>query len=230
MSHTHRMAVSNCERCGLEFEHRAVKQRLFCSNLCAARTRGALRAELGEIGATCPLNWQTCVSCGAERLAPGRPTARRRCGSCSEQRQKQKRRAYYQQEKPKRRAYYQQVTKQRKGFGLRPGRCGRCGLEFIGHGGRLYCSDKCGRRARGDMPDISIESLGQRDGWRCHLCGKSVRREEATRDHLLPRSLGGSNRATNLRLAHMMCNAKRGNRGPAQLALVTPQELFRRGR
>lgn len=47
----------------------------------------------------------------------------------------------------------------------------------------------------------------------CALCGhKFVNIEEATKDHIRPKSKGGSNDITNLQLACAMCNSKKGNR------------------
>lgn len=74
---------------------------------------------------------------------------------------------------------------------------------------------------------MSIEQLGERDGWRCHLCRRRVDRalasphpQSPTFDHLTPISAGGVDEPTNLALAHRRCNVSRGNRGPAQLLLV----------
>ena len=56
---------------------------------------------------------------------------------------------------------------------------------------------------------------------KCHLCGKIMLRESygppnnhgllATFDHIVPRSMGGSNRQSNIKLAHRKCNCERGN-------------------
>lgn len=42
----------------------------------------------------------------------------------------------------------------------------------------------------------------------CHLCGKPG---ADSVDHVIPRSLGGSDDLTNLRPAHFTCNSSRGN-------------------
>lgn len=75
-------------------------------------------------------------------------------------------------------------------------------------------------------PTLSIEQLGRRDGWRCHLCCKRVvpavpspHPQSPSFDHLVPISHGGTDAPENLRLAHLGCNSRRGNRGPAQLQL-----------
>jgi len=86
------------------------------------------------------------------------------------------------------------------------------------------------RRARAlrssDRPTIT--RLAERDGWKCHLCGKRVdptltgttNKMKASVDHLIPISHGGVDDMVNAKLAHLRCNAKRGNRGDVQLMLV----------
>lgn len=97
---------------------------------------------------------------------------------------------------------------------------------------RRYCSDACmaaWHRARsverwGESAErrrAQIERIGERDGWRCHLCRRRVARRNATRDHLVPMADGGSWADENLALAHMRCNSRRGRgRLPAQLRLI----------
>ncbi|WP_333428219.1 HNH endonuclease [Microcoleus sp. F4-D5] len=48
-------------------------------------------------------------------------------------------------------------------------------------------------------------------GNRCHWCNKSMQKSERTIEHLLPKSRGGSNALSNLRLACFSCNNSRGN-------------------
>lgn len=73
--------------------------------------------------------------------------------------------------------------------------------------------------------------LAQRDGNRCELCDRPVDLTitSGTRgsdngpsiDHIVPRSKGGTDDLSNLRLTHWGCNRKRGNRGEIeQLRLV----------
>jgi 5-methylcytosine-specific restriction endonuclease McrA len=51
----------------------------------------------------------------------------------------------------------------------------------------------------------------ERDERVCHLCDRTVEREEASRDHVIPRSLGGRTNAANIKLAHRKCNNTRGS-------------------
>jgi 5-methylcytosine-specific restriction endonuclease McrA len=74
---------------------------------------------------------------------------------------------------------------------------------------------------------MTIAELGERDGWRCHLCRKRVYRRyrapdprSPTFDHLIPVSDHGDDAPENLRLAHLHCNSKRGAGGVVQLLLV----------
>lgn len=85
-------------------------------------------------------------------------------------------------------------------------------------------------RRRGAMSSdapLTIWMLGDRDGWRCHLCHRRVRSGlrvphplAPTFDHLIPVSKGGNDSRVNLRLAHFRCNSRRGARGVVQLLLV----------
>lgn len=51
-----------------------------------------------------------------------------------------------------------------------------------------------------------------RDNALCRICGKHVWFTDATIDHIIPRANGGSDKLTNLRLAHKSCNGARGAR------------------
>lgn len=89
---------------------------------------------------------------------------------------------------------------------------------------------RAGARRRGAAvagPSLTIEQLGARDGWRCHLCLRRVdpglkapHPKSRSFDHLIPVSHGGTDAPENLRLAHLRCNVSRGNRGSVQLLLV----------
>ena len=83
------------------------------------------------------------------------------------------------------------------------------------------------RRGASHPESLSLEEIGHRDGWRCHLCGRSVDRllrsphpRSATVDHLVPVSADGDDAPENTRLAHRNCNVRRGAGGTVQLLLV----------
>ena len=60
-----------------------------------------------------------------------------------------------------------------------------------------------------DYKRMVIELLLARDGKRCGICGKKMLRDEMSIDHIVQRAIGGTDKASNLRLAHRKCNAKR---------------------
>lgn len=104
--------------------------------------------------------------------------------------------------------------------------CASCGqlLEFLSRTSagrrtfraRSYCPP-CRRRYK--SWGLSVTALAARDGAICALCGCDVDMA-STRpdvmcpsvDHIVPRSLGGSNDPNNLQLAHLLCNIRKGNR------------------
>lgn len=65
-------------------------------------------------------------------------------------------------------------------------------------------------RERIDREPISIKDVYFRDGALCHICGEYVSPADASRDHVVPLSKGGINQASNVRLAHLACNQRRG--------------------
>ncbi len=70
---------------------------------------------------------------------------------------------------------------------------------------------------------VPLERVYLVDGGRCHLCGGRVRWRDASRDHILPRSLGGATTWSNIRLAHRRCNSQRGNE-PLDAARAAPRD------
>lgn len=80
-----------------------------------------------------------------------------------------------------------------------------------------------GGRGAASLTRLTLETYGTT----CHLCLKPVRLDAPPRhpmrpsaDHVVPRSLGGTNAIGNLRPAHYGCNSRRGARPltPALLA------------
>jgi hypothetical protein len=66
---------------------------------------------------------------------------------------------------------------------------------------------------------IDNRSVYERDGWRCGICTESVNPlaaypdpMSASLDHIQPLSLQGTHTYDNVRLAHLRCNIRRGNR------------------
>jgi 5-methylcytosine-specific restriction endonuclease McrA len=82
---------------------------------------------------------------------------------------------------------------------------------------------KAAYRARQRSQDRLIETfthaeIAERDHWTCHLCGGEVTREDWSIDHLVPLSFGGDHTRLNVKIAHTVCNARRGNRDLSYLA------------
>ncbi len=72
---------------------------------------------------------------------------------------------------------------------------------------------------RGALRVLTILQLLERDGHYCPLCGEifdhTIHQSQplgVTIDHIKPRSKGGGDGLNNLRLAHKMCNIRRGNK------------------
>lgn len=110
--------------------------------------------------------------------------------------------------------------------------CAECGKGLVGKQLK-WCSRTCHDRAYdrhdrhlarlaapSDEPLFTIRDIAIRDGWRCHICQKRVKVEQATFDHLVPIMDGGLHEPANVALAHHRCNTLRGARGAAQLLLV----------
>lgn len=60
-------------------------------------------------------------------------------------------------------------------------------------------------------PKVSLTDIWNKGGRQCWICRKYCSLPNASRDHVIPISLGGTNSIKNLRLAHKACNAARGN-------------------
>lgn len=56
------------------------------------------------------------------------------------------------------------------------------------------------------------QELFNRDKWRCQYCGESVTSKNATLDHFIPQSKGGTHAAENLRTACILCNSVKSGR------------------
>jgi hypothetical protein len=106
--------------------------------------------------------------------------------------------------------------------------CGDCGVEFVARDSRKrYCSEDCW--PSGKKVNISPRRrrrIYQRDRWCCQLCGEKVdRRAKYTDrapsiDHIIPRSLHGTDEDENLQLAHRGCNSEKGNRAVGEQLLL----------
>ncbi len=109
-----------------------------------------------------------------------------------------------------------------------------------------YCSHDCylqsdqaklikrqGRhRRRARMHNARVEAIdpskiAKRDKYKCHICRRRVNMNldvqdsySPTMDHLIPISLGGDHTYANIRLAHRICNSRKGNRAVNEQLLL----------
>jgi len=115
---------------------------------------------------------------------------------------------------------------------IEPRTCPHCGEQFApNHASHFLCTPRCraaahrlqskfrSRVGEPTRPGIWRFAIAQRDDWTCGICGELVDRTvrwpdpgQATLDHIVPVTRGGTNDPSNLRLAHMSCNRRRGNR------------------
>lgn len=111
----------------------------------------------------------------------------------------------------------------------RGGYCKECAKVVAADRSKNQSRNKAHRRRTTSKAgeNIDTQTLGERDGWVCHLCGGPVDgslsgKDPAgpTQDHLVPMSAGGTHTWDNVALAHRACNVARGTGGTAQLRLI----------
>jgi 5-methylcytosine-specific restriction endonuclease McrA len=102
--------------------------------------------------------------------------------------------------------------------------CIECGVTSWSRYQFKYCGSRCKGKAKGGSEWITKArrlAIYERDNHTCQICMEDVDTghdwtrdgwspDGATLDHMVPRSLGGSDTASNLRLAHALCNSLRG--------------------
>lgn len=78
---------------------------------------------------------------------------------------------------------------------------------------------------------FSRENVYARDDGRCQYCQRRVARHEATYDHVVPRAQGGKTTWTNIAIACVPCNQRKGGKTPEQAGMklrcdpVKPKKL-----
>lgn len=115
------------------------------------------------------------------------------------------------------------------------GTCVRCGSMYLAEDytdKARFCSRACyrgdakdRRRARkraAYVADVSRTRIFERDGWRCQLCRKLVRRDAVvphplapTIDHIVALNRGGTHEPANVQCAHFICNSRKSDRSDA---------------
>ena len=107
--------------------------------------------------------------------------------------------------------------------------CEQCGVSFLARTdtGQRFCSALCVKQSQGydgtergrfRISASARSEIYENAGWVCSLCKSPVRPDEdvnhpryPTLDHIVPRSRGGSDDPSNLRLACRQCNTLRGS-------------------
>ena len=200
--------------------YRAGSAKRFCSKAHSEKLRHSLKPKK-------PMVEKYCDYCHKGFLS-NRPNGRYCSSSCRDEGTKQKGKAE--------RARQREANPRRFDFA-----CDRCGKSVVtdkmvtkGSYGR-YCRVcslqlrreryrvKTAKRQKVMNPlRISVDTLIERDGTNCHLCNEPVdtllprnNRFGATIDHVIPISKGGLDELDNLKLAHWICNIRKGNRTDA---------------
>lgn len=98
-----------------------------------------------------------------------------------------------------------------------------------------YCTDECGERARASarynktrgaeaVEFFTLDEIYERDAGVCYLCNKPCARCDASMEHVIP--IGsphfGQHVRTNVRLADLACNAKKGRKLLSELTWHHP--------
>jgi 5-methylcytosine-specific restriction endonuclease McrA len=204
-----------CTHCGAEFTVFVDYQAQTTCGISCAKSAAFLDARrIRMLGASTPVHFPTCTWCGDLFTARQRNAVRCLGPSCTP---------------PARPAVT--VT------------CSECGEPFVTTrwttrpDSLRFCSRQCSHRHHGRNArhrrrqrtrttgvNVSRAAVFARDGWRCQLCGRKVRRDvnphhplAPSIDHIVPLSAGGRHEPGNVQTAHMRCNIVRGAVGPAQL-------------
>ena len=217
-----KVKVQTCDRCGSTFERTVNlhRTRRYCSRACANQYERVKKAPSRPS--------RTCEQCGVTfRQAGGHPQrfCSRPCSNANRTRTARK---------PRR------LSDVRTLIWVKD--CKRCAKTFVStHPSKVFCTVACrvcdnaerltslyamavehggpgGARWRKSL----CELLAERDGPDCGICGEYVNPnlpsgpkgsdQGPSVDHIQPRSHGGRDELTNLRLTHWGCNRDRGNR------------------
>lgn len=120
------------------------------------------------------------------------------------------------------------------------GNCHRCGTAFVAEdysGTARWCSLTCARRVSKQrrravkkaafVAPVSPRRIYERDGWRCQLCRKKVRRDKVAPhplapvlDHIFPLAPGGTHEPSNVQCAHFLCNSIKRDVVPPAIQLM----------
>lgn len=206
-----------CAQCAKPFLSRTSRAKggrsLYCSKQCSGAARSRPKPEPAR----------QCPDCGATSFRQGT-----RCGNC-------------QKEHHRKQALLKAIALHSR----QARRCGECGKEFTpayGEKRKVFCSEVCGYKAskrtsrlrrKARVRGVTVELVNpnkvfERDGWRCHLCGKQTRKDKRGSihplapelDHIIPISKGGEHSYANTACSCRKCNATKSDRIIGQPSLL----------
>jgi 5-methylcytosine-specific restriction endonuclease McrA len=84
------------------------------------------------------------------------------------------------------------------------------------------------KKATSTGAPVIRDQIGDRDRWKCGICGARVNRDltyphpmSPSLDHMVPLSKGGPHSPENVQISHLRCNTAKGDRGGCeQLMLI----------
>lgn len=206
-----------CEVCGVAFKRSYSAQRT-CSRGCGvevnARMQAARNGHLRKTWPSCRITAAFCARCGEAFVSKqsGKVACSKRCADVLRLAAK--------------RGWLERYCECGQPTGSPHSKlCARCRAAASKGGWRERHRAKRDKAMAGGKVDRLY--VFQRDGWRCHLCGKLAVQDAKvpdplapTIDHLVPLAAGGEHSHVNVATAHFVCNVRRSDKGAAQLALI----------
>jgi hypothetical protein len=241
--------VKNCVQCSAPFIGKR-SHAIYCSRECASRAFHERRQARGHDR---KIHQLICTGCGKEFNGRRRSKyCSQRCSTTTSQALATVA-ASQANRKPRELVLYEgpplirqpESTWVKTKNRLTSGQCKVCSTWFVSFHTDVTCSAECRamhnrlviqvcrdrRRARKRDAFVEVvyrKKVFERDGYRCHLCGKRTNPNRPvphpkapTIDHIIPLAAGGTHEPLNCRTACFLCNSRKGNRGGGeQLMLI----------
>ena len=218
--------IKQCRHCLICFEYspggkdiRTGHGGMYCSNHCRwASQKKPVEAKF------CKCNISNCLWCG--ELFVGRLGQKICSNDCKKDRQSKRAAAKKRQQK--------------KIITITCAECGEVFNTVYGVKNSIYCSDSCSRsvenrvkhseqlvKKENRVERIDPFKVFARDGWRCQICGRKVKKSRRGTyhdrapeiDHIVPRAKGGKHSYKNTQCTCRLCNRIKGSREVGQLRL-----------
>jgi 5-methylcytosine-specific restriction endonuclease McrA len=206
----------------------------------AALARTALRLRVRPLGVADRGRLMACATCGAPTSPTTNGTPRKYCDPCRRDRQLAASRRWKHRNAQRLQEYQRSQYAVKRAYYLNKGRRRRLAKtnEIKVYRRHLYESRQKAsnaeavrdyrqrnpgkhaeienrRRARllaAFVAPVDPDAIWGRHGGTCQICGKPVKRSEATNDHIVPLARGGTHEPSNVQLAHGSCNSRKGDR------------------